>query len=229
MRNNDLAFLQELVSHANAFIEQAPGIAAKIKNQAFEIAELLQSVFHFLLSGLVKGSDVHVADAGLDEELQVHAVAGYFIAHHIELQRLGRGLPQDGDVDVGSARAFEHVCYVAHAEIFRRFAVNRQNHVAGTEAHFVSRSADERRYYDDLVIAGSNLHAHAVVFAALLFTQQGIGSGIKEIRVRIQYVQHPGNGAVVDGLIRVDRLGVILLYQRVNLRELPQIIAHVRV
>ncbi len=55
--------------------------------------------------------------------------------------------------------------------------------------------------------------------AALIFAQAGVGLGIVEVRVRVEHLQHAGDGAVVDGVIGLvagDGLGVILLYQRVD-------------
>jgi len=40
-------------------------------------------------------------------------------------------------------------------------------------------------------------------------------------------VEHAGNGAVVDGLVRIDRLGVILFHEVVNLRELAKAVTDI--
>ena len=68
--------------------------------------------------------------------------------------------------------------------------------------------------HDDFIVARADGHAHAVVLAALVFAHQRVGLGIEEIGVRIERVQHAGNRAVVDGLVRVHRLGVVVLDER---------------
>jgi hypothetical protein len=60
-----------------------------------------------------------------------------------------------------------------------------------------------------VVFAGSHNHADAIILAALIFAKQGELAGIKEIRVRVKHPEHAGDGALVDGLVGVDRLGVI--------------------
>src|SRR5713226_3275864 len=76
------------------------------------------------------------------------------------------------------------------------------------------------RNHDDLVVARADRHAHAVVFAALLFPQQGIGLRIKEVRVRIQRMQHSRDRAVINGLVGAHRLGVVFFHRFINLGEL---------
>src|SRR5262249_18445968 len=70
-------------------------------------------------------------------------------------------------------------------------------------------------------------HPNAVVLAALVLAQQRILLGIEEVRVRIEHVQHARNGSVINGLVGVDRFGIILLDQVVHLRELMQAVAHI--
>ena len=48
---------------------------------------------------------------------------------------------------------------------------------------------------------------------------QGVLARIEKRRVGVEYAQHPGNRAVVDRVIRVDRDRVFALYDRENLRE----------
>src|SRR5260370_26380406 len=111
---------------------------------------------------------MHVADPGTDHELQVRAVAGNLSAYDVEFQRLVIAFAQDGNVHVGALGALQHVRHVAHAQVVRRLAVHGNDHVTGTQANAVRRGADEGSDHDNLVVAGGNLHAHAVVFSALL-------------------------------------------------------------
>ena len=164
---------------------------------------------------------------GLDHEVQVHAVARDFVAHHAELQRLFRAFAQDGDAHRGALGALQHVGHFAGGQVVGGLAVHGDDHVAWADAGAVRRRAHEGRDHDDLIIARAHRHAHAVILAALLFAQQGIGLGIEEVGVRIEHAQHAGNGAVVDGLVRVHWLGVVLLHDVVNLGEGAQAVAHI--
>ena len=89
-------------------------------------------------------------------------------------------------------------------------------------ARLVGGRASEGKDHDHFIVARSHRHAHAVVLAALVLAHQGVRFGIEEIRVRIERVQHARDGAVIDGLVRVDRLGVVLLDDGVDVSELLQ-------
>ena len=64
---------------------------------------------------------------------------------------------------------------------------------------------------------------------ALLFAQHRIRLGIEEVRVRVERVQHARDGAVIDGLVRVHRLGIVLLDDVVHLGKGVQVVAHIAV
>ena len=85
MRNDDLTLLQEFVGNANTFIQQSARIAAKIEDQAFQIAKALQRVFNFRFRGFIEGCYVHVADSRPHQEFEVDAVARNLVANHVEL------------------------------------------------------------------------------------------------------------------------------------------------
>ena len=76
-------------------------------------------------------------------------------------------------------------------------------------------------------VTRTDLHAHAVILAALIFFQQRIGFRIKKIGVRIEHMQHAGNGPVVDRLIGVDRLGVVRLDNAVDFGKFLQAVTNV--
>ena len=63
MRNDQLSLTQELVSNADAFVEQAAGILPQIEDQSLQVAHLIERVGNFVLRGFVEAGDVHVADA----------------------------------------------------------------------------------------------------------------------------------------------------------------------
>ena len=99
----------------------------------------------------------------------------------------------------------------------------------GTNSGAIGGCSHKGRNDNDFIVARADRHAYAVVFAALIFAQQRVGLGIKEIGVRIEHVQHARNGAVVNGLVGVHRLGIVLLDQAVHVGELPQAVTDVGV
>src|SRR5207302_610614 len=106
-------------------------------------------------------------------------------------------------------------------------AIDGDDDVTRPNTCAVGRSADEGGDNDDFVITWTYLHAYAVVFAALLFAQGRVGLGIKEIRVRIEDMQHARDSAVIDGLIRIYRLGIVLLDQVIDGGKIAQTVANV--
>ncbi len=64
-------------------------------------------------------------------------------------------------------------------------------------------------------------HSHAVVLPALVFAQQGKLLGIKETRMGIEHAQHARNGALIDGLIYIDRIGIVVLNYVQDPRKVP--------
>src|SRR5208337_3852359 len=102
VRNNQLTLAQKLVGNAHAFAEQPSRILAQVENQTFEVAHLVERVGDFLFRGFVKPGDVQIADSGLDQEVQVDAVARDLVANYGELEGLVVALTQDRDMDGGS-------------------------------------------------------------------------------------------------------------------------------
>src|SRR6266850_6017661 len=228
MAHDDLALLQELIGDAYALAQQPAGVLAQIKNQPSNIATLFQCLGDFVLGSLLKAGDVHVADARLDHEVQVDAEAGNLVTSDVEVERLLRAFAQNGDLYGCAFGALEQFGNVAGAQVVGGFAVNRNDYVARTYTGAIGRGPHEGRDHDDLIVSRSHRHAHAVVLSALLFAQQGVRLGIEKVGVRIEHAQHAGNGPVVDGLLRVHRLGIVLLHQLVNLRKGAQAIVEVR-
>lgn len=172
-----------------------------------------------MFGGLLEVGDVHVADSGTDEEMNVDRVARNFIADDVEFQRLLGTFAQHGDANGSSAGAFEHVRDFACAEVVGWLAIDRDDDVAGVDASAESRAAKERRHHNHFIVAGADCHADAVVFTVLLFSHERILLRIEEAGMRIEDVQHAWNSAVIDGLIGIDRFGVILLDDAVDLGE----------
>ena len=182
-----------------------------------------------MLGGLLESGDVHVSDAGLDHEVQVDAVARNLVADDGKLQRIFGTFAEHRDADGRALGPLEQIGYVRGAHVVGGLAVDGGDDVAGADARAISRSSDERRDDDNLIIARADRHAYAVIFAALFFAQRRIGLGVEEIRVRIELVQHARDGAVIDRLVGIHRVGVVLLDGLIDLGELLQAVADVGV
>ena len=172
---------------------------------------------------------MHVADARLDQEVHVDAVARNLVAHQGELHRLLDAFARDADVNRCALGALQHVRNVAGTHVLGGLAIDGDNHVARMNASLIRGRAGEGVNHNDFVVARADGHADAVVLAALVLAHQRVGLGIKEVRVRVERVQHPGDRAVVNGLISIHRLGVILLDESVNIGELLKAVLDVGV
>src|SRR5215469_1010988 len=228
MRDDDLSLVQELVGYANAFAQQTTGVLTQIQHQALEFAfilEFLQSLRDFVLGSLGESVDVHVSDAGTDLKCQIYAVARNFVAHYGKLDRLVGAFTNDRNVDRGALLAFQQISDFAGGHVVSGLAINGGDYVTGANSSFVRGSADEGRDHDDFVVAWADRHPHSVVLAALIFAEQRVLLRIEEVRMRIKNAQHPGNSAVVNRLVGIHGLGVVLLYDVVNLGELLDVVA----
>src|SRR5437879_9432860 len=105
-----------------------------------------------MLGGFLEAGDVDVTNAGLDEEGEIHAVAGNLVAHQAELHRLVDAFAQDCDVNGRAFGPFEQVRDIRGAHVVGGLAVNRDDYVPGMNASLVSGRSDEREDYDALVI-----------------------------------------------------------------------------
>ena len=170
VRDDDLSLLQELIGNTNTFAEQAAGIATQVEDQTFQIAERIQSVRNFTLCRFVEAVDVHVADAWLDQEVHIYAVARNLVANQRELHRLLHAFPRDADVNGCAFGALQHVGNIAGTHVLSRFAIDGDDDVTRMNAGLVRRRPGEGVNDDDFVVARADCHANAVVFTALVFT-----------------------------------------------------------
>src|SRR6266568_4406018 len=115
------------------------------------------------------------------------------------------------------------------AHVVGGFAIHGDDNVTRSDPRAIRRCSDERSNDNDFIITRPNRHAHAVILAALILAQQGIRLGIEKIRMRIEHVQHAGNGTVVNRLIGIHRFRVILLHHIVDCGELAQAVADIRI
>src|ERR1051326_3813308 len=175
MRHDNLSLMQEFVGDANALVEESTRILAQIKNEPFQIAKLLERILNFLLCRFIESRDVHIPDAGPDQEMQIHAVAWNLIAYHCELKRFFRALSQHRDVDRGGLGACQHVRDVAGGHVDIRFPIACDDDVSGPNSRAIRWCPHEWSNHNDLVVTGTDSHADTVVLAPLVLPQQGIG------------------------------------------------------
>src|SRR5208283_2935249 len=219
--NDDLIFLEEHVADGDGFIEEPTGIAAHIEDEALEGigAKLPEGVGELAVGGVVELREANVADAGLQEESDVHGMAGDFVA-------------SEGDDDLydGALGALEHVGDFAGGEAVGGLGVHLDDDIAGAQAGVIGGRADVGRNDDGVVIAGSDDHAHAIIFAVLVFLEESELVGIEENGVGVEHTKHARNGTLVDGLVRVHGLGVVVLNDGKNRGEVADgglVVVHV--
>src|SRR5579872_523116 len=229
MGNDQLALLEEFVRYSDAFTQQPAWISTQIENQTLQIAEFIERFRNFLFGCLVESADVHVADAWPNQEVNVHAVARNLVAHQREFHGFFYALTRNADMDGCTLGTFQQVGNIARAHVLGRLTIDRDDYVSGMNTRLVGRRSGEGEDHDNFVIARPDGHAHAVVLAALILAHQCIGFGIEEIRVGIERVQHSRDSAVVDRLIRVNRLGIVLFDDGVNIGELFEAVLNLRV
>src|SRR5260370_13345617 len=113
MRNDDLSFTQKLVGNTNAFIQQTTGIAAQIKDEAFEITELVQRFHNFMLRCFIEGADMHVTDSGANLKFKVNTVARDFRPDQVKVKGLLSTFAQDIDAHIRAFGPFQKIYYIA--------------------------------------------------------------------------------------------------------------------
>src|SRR5579875_3779640 len=159
--------------------------------------------------------------------MNIDAVARNLVTDHSESEWLVDAFTQHGDFDGGAFGTFQQIGHIAGAHVVSGFAVNGDDDIARADAGAIGRSAGKGRNHNDFIISRPDLHAHAVIFTALLLAQGGIGLRVEKVGVRVKYAQHAGDGAVIDGLVGIDLLGVVLLDDAIDVAERAQAVANV--
>jgi hypothetical protein len=233
LRDHDLALLQQFVRDIHRLVQQAAWVAAEVDHETVQIAvrgaELVERIAEFPASRLrAEVDNVDVADARLEHEGEVDGRVRNGIANQIKGERSVLALASHHHADVGPFGSFEQACDRSRVHSVGRLAVNRHDHVAGTDACLERRRSFKRGQDNDvqhsvLVRLRLDRHADAVVVAVLIFAHLGEGFGIVEVRMGVEDVKHAGNRTVIDGfvdLVAVERLGVVLLDDGIHVREL---------
>src|SRR5208337_3647889 len=114
----------------------------------------------------------------------------------------------------------EHVGDFTGGEAVGGLVVHLDDDIAGAEASLIGGRADVGRDDDGVVFAGSDDHADAIIFAVLIFLEEGELAGIEEIGVRVEHTEHAGDGALIDDLVSVHVIGIVGLDDVENRSEL---------
>src|SRR5258708_11337180 len=80
-----------------------------------------------MLGRFLESGNVHVTDAGLDHEMQVHAVARNLVADDGEFERLVGTFAQHRDANGGAFRSLEQIGNVGGAHVVGGLAVDGGN------------------------------------------------------------------------------------------------------
>ncbi len=228
LRHNHLPLGEQMVAYLHRLAQQAAGIAAQVEDQSLQVAESADRIDHFLARRLLELRQMDIADSRLDLKRQIHGRVRNLVAYQVKYQRLHLPFAHHRHLHVRALGPFQRLRHGVRGHPLRRLAVDCRDHVARPDARLVRRRPLIRRNHIDLVALLLDDHAHAVIMAALVFLHPGIGLRIVEVRVRVQYAQHPRNRPVVDRPIRlvaVQRLGIVLLDQCVYIAEILQVIA----
>ncbi len=213
MRHDQLVLVQEHVANRDRFIQQAAGVPAHVQNQAVEGEgiQLFQRVGNLAVRGLVKPRQADIANARLEHEGDIHGMPRYFVSRHSENQLLAITFTRNGDLYDRAFRPLEHVRDFTGSQSIGGFVVDFDDHVARPDPRVIRWRAHVRRHHHGMILPRSDHHSHTVILPALVFAQQRKLLGIEETRMGIEHAQHARNGALVDGLVYVDGIGVVVL------------------
>ena len=106
--DDELILFENMSPTATASLRRPPGLP-RISRMAIEGigAKLFEGVGDFAVGGVVELRESNVADAGLDEERDVHGMTGDFVAGDSENERIGVAFAGDDDLDDSALGALE--------------------------------------------------------------------------------------------------------------------------
>src|SRR5947208_2524064 len=169
MGDDELSLMQKFIGNANAFVQQSTRILPQIEDETFQVSELIEGFLNFFFRRLIEAGNVHVADAGANQEMQIDAVARNLVAHDCELDRLLRAFTKNRNMDGRSLGPLQQVGDITGIHVVGRLAIDGDNYVARVYAGAIGRGAGEGRDHNDFVVARADGHAYAVIFSALVF------------------------------------------------------------
>jgi hypothetical protein len=148
-------------------------------------------------------------------------MARNLIARHGEDELFGIAFARNRNLDDRALRSLQHVGYFGGGHAIRGLVIHLDDHVARPDSCVISRRARIRRHHHGVILSRRYDHSDAVILSALIFTQQGKLLGIEKAGVGIEHAQHARNGALIDGLIHIDRIGIIVLHDVQNPGKVP--------
>ena len=172
-----------------------------------------------MIGGFVEARETDVADAGTQKEGAVHGVTWNLITRDSEDERLRVAFARNSNLHHRALGPLEHVGHFGGGKPLGGLVVHLDNDVARADAGVIRGRADVRRQDDRVIAARLDHHAHAVIFADLLFAEDGERAGIKEGGMRVENAKHAGDSTLVNRLVGIDRLGVVGLDDAENAGE----------
>ena len=231
LRNDRLPLGQQVVANLDRLTEQPAGITTQVKDQSLQVREVVDRFIHFPGRCLLELGEVNVADSGTNLVLQIHRGMRNLVPHQIERQRLALSFSDCRQRNMRALGSLQGLGNHIGSHAVGALALDRDNYVTWLDSGPKRRGVLIGFNHIDLVLLLLDDHAHTVIVATLVLLHPGVVLGIVEAGVRIEHPQHSRDGPVVDDRIRlvaVDRLGVVLLHQRVDIGEFLQVIAQLR-
>src|SRR5467141_4353509 len=213
VRNDQLVLVQEHVANRDRLIQQAARFPAHVQDQAIQRGriQLLQRFRNLAIRRLVKPRQPDIPYARFQHERDIHRMPRYLVARHRENELLRVTFARNRYLDDRAFRSLQHVRYFAGGQSIRGSFVDFDDHVARPDPRVIRWRSHVRRHHHCVILARRDHHAHAVILPALVLAEQGKLLGIEETRMRIEHAQHAWYGALIDGLIYVDRVGIVVL------------------
>src|ERR1700722_6193308 len=98
-------------------------------------------------------------------------MAGNFAASDGKRKGVSEAFARHDNLNDRAFGAFEQVRDFAGGQSVSRFFVDLDDHIAGSQSGIVSGRADVWRHDYSMIFARRDDHSHAVILAALIFTQ----------------------------------------------------------
>ena len=128
-----------------------------------------------------------------------------------EFDQLGIAFAAQADLDLCALGAAQLLDGLVAGPALGVLPFDTGDHVAAADALLVGRRPFEERHDGDVAVDRRDADAEAVVAAFLALAHLGVGAGVEEARVRVERLEHAGDGAV-DEAVGFDVLDVLLLH-----------------
>jgi len=186
------------------------------------LVELVQLLLEVVRALLLELAQLDVGDA-VAEVLRAHGVHADLLARDVEVLRLRPALADDGHGDLGARPAAHALDGVRQLHVLRGQSVDLHDPITSVQTGAIGRRAFDGRDDGQHVVLQRDLDAEPAEGAGRLDLHLLVGVGIEERAVRIQAPQRPLDRAV-DQLLGGDLVDVLVLYDRQDLREEPELL-----